>query len=598
MKLRKLPDSLVNRIAAGEVVERPASATKELVENALDAEAKHIDIIIRDGGKTLISVLDDGFGMTADELPLAIERHATSKLPFDDLQDITSFGFRGEALPAIAAVSRMKITSRTHIDSNAWSIMITAGKILDVMPASHTKGTRVEISDLFFATPARLKFLKTERTERNRIQEIVNRLAMANPSVNFSLSENGRDIISLKAKTSDLLDARLSRLGDIMGQDFQNNSIPIDAEREGYRMTGYASLPTLNRRNSAMQFLFVNGRPVRDKLLLGAVRGAYREFLAQNRYPMIVLFLDANPNTIDENVHPAKTEVRFKDDGIVRGLIVGGLRHALSEAGHRASTTVADAALGAARLSLGQSQLLVHTNPSTNFKTPIAPDNHSFATHLPGLDAPLRGPEISSKNTLDENIQNYPLGVARAQLHSTYVVSQTSDGIVIVDQHAAHERLVQEQIKKAMSKDGVMRQGLLIPEIVELKDNARSCLLSRKDELLAFGLSIEAFGDGAIIVRETPALLGEVNVSRLINDLADDLLELGDSISLEERLGDVCATMACHSSVRAGRSLKAEEMNALLREMENTPHSGQCSHGRPTYIELKLADIEHLFGRR
>jgi DNA mismatch repair protein MutL len=593
-----LPETVINRIAAGEVVERPASAVKELVENSIDAGASHIEVTVRDGGQTLISVEDDGRGMTADEMVLAVQRHATSKLPNDDLLYIRSLGFRGEALPSIGAVSRLRITSRTQDSDSAWAISVEGGQVSQPQPAAHPTGTRIEVKDLFFATPARLKFLKAPRTEMNHVTETLQRLAMAHPGIAFNLSDGDRTIFKLSATQGDLIQSRLDRLSAIMGREFADNSIPIDAEREGVRLTGFVGLPTLNRGNAAKQFMFVNGRPVRDKLFYGAVRGAYRDFLASDRYPLIALFLELNSEQVDVNVHPAKTEVRFRDQGIVRGLIVGSLKRALADAGHRASTTVASAALGAVQLGNfpthsgqgGYGHVLPHH---------ASPGMHESATAfhspLPNVDQGLVAPQIGQAV---EEPSNYPLGVARGQVHETYVIAQTGDGLVIVDQHAAHERLVHERIKNALDDQGVHRQGMLIPEVVELDEASADRLIARADELAELGLVIESFGTGAIVVRETPALLGETNIIGLIQDLADDLSEFDEAISLKDRLGDVCATMACHGSIRAGRRLNAQEMNALLREMEATPHSGQCSHGRPTYVELKLADIEKLFGRR
>lgn len=625
--LRRLPETVVNRIAAGEVVERPASAVKELVENAIDAGAGRIDVVIRDGGQTAIIVTDDGCGMTADEISLALERHATSKLPDDDLEAIATLGFRGEALPSLGAVARLTITSRPHQRTGApdnqndadeaWSVTVEGGKQYAPQPAAHPPGTRVEVRDLFYATPARLKFLKTARTEQGQVVEILNRLAMAHPEIAFTLSDGSRTLIKLAAVQRQLGDdadtARLQRLGDIMGRDFAENAMTIDAEREAIRLTGHAGLPTLNRGNAAKQFLFVNGRPVRDRLLMGAVRGAYREFLASDRHPLLALFLDVPSKAVDVNVHPAKTEVRFRDAGLVRGLIVGALKHALAETGHRASTTVAGAALGAFRSGA------LFGGAATGGHGPLpmgggrggygayAPGRYSHMggladvyAPLPDLDAAPQAPmavDAETGEVIEPSIA-YPLGVARAQVHATYVISQTPDGLVIVDQHAAHERLTQEKIKSAMANGGVSRQMLLIPEVVEMEEAAVDRLLARAGELAELGLIIEGFGPGAVAVRETPALLGETDIQGLIRDLADDLAEYGETIALSERIGDVCATMACHGSIRAGRRLNGDEMNRLLREMEATPHSGQCSHGRPTYVELKLADIEKLFGRR
>ena len=595
MTIRRLPETVINRIAAGEVVERPASVVKELVENAIDAGATRIDAVIRYGGQTLIVVSDDGHGMSAEDLTLAVERHATSKLPDDDLLAIESLGFRGEALPAIGAVARLSLTSRANGSDDAWTLSVEGGAIKGPEPAAHPKGTRIEVRDLFFATPARLKFLKTPRTEQTHAVDAVKRLAMAHPEIGFALSDGERDLVKLPPASGD--EASLDRLGRIMGKDFPDNAMAINAEREGIKLSGYAGLPTLNRGNAQMQFLFVNGRPVRDRLLFGALRGAYREFLASERYPLVALFLELPGQAVDVNVHPAKAEVRFRDSGLVRGLIVGALKHALAKAGHRASTTVSNATLGAVRPGGGIS-------PSSGGGAGYASAGlreraNEFYRPLPDLDAPPSAPAGTPMDDQETvNLGDYPLGVARAQVHETYIITQTEDGIVIVDQHAAHERLVQERIKKALDSGGVPRQGMLITEVVELGEGEQGQLLERADELTELGLVIEAFGDGAVVVREIPALLGETDIQGLVRDLADDLAAFDEGLALKQRLGDVCATMACHGSVRAGRRLNGAEMNALLREMETTPHSGQCSHGRPTYVELKLADIEKLFGRR
>jgi DNA mismatch repair protein MutL len=599
MSLRRLPETVVNRIAAGEVIERPASAVKELVENAVDAGATRIDVVVRDGGRTLIAVADDGVGMSGDELDLAVERHATSKLPDDDLEHITTFGFRGEALPSIGAVSRLTLTSRPHGADAAWSIVVEGGRKGAPQPASHPAGTRVEVRDLFYATPARLKFLKTPSTELTHAVEAVNRLAMAHPGVGFHLGDGARTLVKLPAVAGDPGEARLKRLGAIMGRDFADNAVPILAERDGARLTGFAGLPTLNRRNATMQFLFVNGRPVRDRLLYGAVRGGYQNLLASDRHPMLALFLDVPPEALDVNVHPMKTEVRFRDVGLVRGLIVGALKHALAEAGHRASTTVAHAALGAVRPGGGLSWSGSYGGGAPSHRGGLAEETAAFHRPLAGLDAaPTARMEAEDPDIAAEPERDHPLGVARAQLHGTYIVAQTADGIVIVDQHAAHERLTHERISRALADGGVARQGLLIPEVVEIDESAAARVTARAAELAELGLLVEPFGVGAVVVREVPALLGTVDVQGLIRDLADDLAECADALALKDRLGQVCATMACHGSVRAGRRLTADEMNALLRAMEATPHAGQCSHGRPTYVELKLADIERLFGRR
>jgi DNA mismatch repair protein MutL len=596
--LRRLPSNLVNRIAAGEVVERPASAVKELVENAIDAGARRIAVTLKEGGRTFLSVADDGVGMSAEELKLAVERHCTSKLPGDDLGDIRTLGFRGEALPSIASVSRFVITSRPADAESAWSLEIDGGAKGEPKPAAHPPGTRVEVRDLFFATPARLKFLKEPRTESGHVADAMRRLAMAHPAIAFRLESEERTLIDLPAANPSLLhdaDAlRLERLAAIMGREFADNTVAIDANREGFRLTGFAGLPTLNRPTGQHQYLFVNGRPVRDKLLAGAVRGAYQDFLARDRHPMVALFLEAPTGMVDVNVHPAKTEVRFRDAGIVRGLIVGALRTALAAAGHRASTTVSDAALGAFR-------------PHTGYSSPLPMRGGGGVSSIPrGLAeaaaqfmAPLGAPSARVEaEVANGNGAHYPLGVARAQLHETYIVAQTDQGVVIVDQHAAHERLLHERLKDQLEADGVKRQTLLLPEVVDVGEDGARRLAARAAELAEMGLVLEPFGLGAVVVRETPAVLGEVDVQGLVRDLADELAELGDHLSLKEKVEEVCGTLACHTSVRAGRRLSVEEMNALLRQMEATPHSGQCNHGRPTYVELKLADIERLFGRR
>jgi DNA mismatch repair protein MutL len=602
MTIRLLPETVVNRIAAGEVIERPASVVKELVENAIDAGAAHIDVVMDDGGQTLISVSDDGAGMTADELALAVERHATSKLGDEDLFRISTLGFRGEALPSLASVSRFEITSRpVGGDTAAHGLVVEGGAKGTVRPAALGRGTRVVVRDLFYATPARLKFLKQPRTEIGHALDILKRLAMAHPEISFSLSSDGRTAFRCDGGTADLLDARITRLAEIMGREFADNAIEIDAEREGFRLTGFAGLPTYNRGNARMQFAFVNGRPVQDRLFAGAIRGAYAEFLARDRHPVVALFVTAPPELVDVNVHPAKAEVRFRDPGLVRGLIVGALKHALSEAGHRSSTTVAGAVLGAIRPEARgfAPAASYHARPGRGLAEAAAEFYRpapSESGRLAGTDRP--GAAVPRTEADAEPAAEYPLGAARAQLHDNFIIAQTADGLVIVDQHAAHERLVHERIKAAMANGGVQRQGLLIPEVVELDEADADRVADRADELAGLGLVLERFGAGAVVVREVPAMLGAVDAAALVRDLADELAELGTGRALTDRLEAVTASMACHGSVRAGRRLHADEMNALLREMERTPHSGQCSHGRPTYVELKLADIERLFGRR
>lgn len=605
-RIRRLSEGTVNRIAAGEVVERPASVVKELVENALDAGAHAIDIVVAGGGRDLIRVADDGAGMSPDDLALAVERHATSKLLADaegreNLVEIATLGFRGEALPSIGAVARLAIVTRTEEADSAVRLTVEGGNANAPGPAAGTRGTRVEVRDLFFATPARLKFLKSERAETQAVSDVVKRLAMAHADVSFTLTSGERMLLRLPAKGGDLFDGRLERLAAIMGRDFGDNALRIGAEREGVRLTGFAGLPTYNRGTAQAQYLFVNGRPVRDKLLVGAVRGAYADFLARDRHPAVALFVELPAREVDVNVHPAKAEVRFRDAGLVRGLIVGALKHALAEAGHRSSTTVSAAALGAARAAGGGFAPATY-GPGPGLRETarawqgphIAPPQHGLAD-LGGASARVE----PAGETEREDRQDQPLGVARGQLHETYIVAQTNDGIVIVDQHAAHERLVYERMKQAIAAQGVARQILLIPEVVELDDEAAAERLAAcAEELAGLGFVLEPFGAGAVMVREVPSLFGKLDVQSLVHDLADDLAEFGETLSLNERLEHVCGTIACHGSVRAGRRLTAEEMNALLRDMEATPHSGQCNHGRPTYVELKLADIERLFGRR
>ena len=605
MKIRRLPEATVSRIAAGEVIERPSSVIKELVENALDAGAGDIDVVMTAGGRTLIRVGDDGHGMSADDLPVAVERHATSKLNDEDLLDIRTLGFRGEALPSIGSVSRLTIASRPGDAETGFVIAVEGGVVSRPKPAGMAPGTRVEVRDLFYATPARLKFLKSERSENLAAQDVIKRLAMAHPEVGFALSTGeGRGLQYAPCGGGEA--ARLTRLGDVMGREFADNAIEIDALRETVRLTGFAGLPTLNRANAQMQFLFVNGRPVRDKLLLGALRGAYMDFLARNRHPMVALFIDLDPTLVDVNVHPAKAEVRFRDPGLVRGLIVGALKQALDAAGHRASTTVGSATLDALHSTpaprSGPSAGGYGSRPTGYVSSGLAEAAAAFqaplgpAHHLPGIDQPSS--ETADQGPVVEELAALPLGAARAQLHENYIIAQTDDGMVIVDQHAAHERLVYERLKAEQAAAGIARQPLLVPEVVDLDDADVERLGAAVEDLSALGLVLEPFGPGAVVVREVPALLGDTDIKGLVRDLADELAELDQALGLKERLDHVLATVACYGSVRSGRRLKPDEMNALLRQMEETPHSGQCNHGRPTYVELKLADIERLFGRR
>ena len=599
--IRQLDDAAINRIAAGEVVERPASAVKELVENAIDAGAQRITIDIADGGKTLIRVGDDGCGMSAADLPLALSRHATSKIDGSDLLNIHSFGFRGEALPSLGAVGRLSISSRATGQDGA-EITVAGGDMGPVKPAALSKGTVIELRDLFYATPARLKFLRTDRAEAQAITDIIKRLAMAAPSIGFHLRDvsNGgsRSVFRVDPETGDLFDALHRRLAKILGTEFAENALKIDAERDGFHLSGYAALPTFSRGAAVMQYFFVNGRPVRDKLLIGALRGAYADFLSRDRHPAVALFVDCDPHLVDVNVHPAKSEVRFREPGLVRGLIVSALRHALGEAGHRASTTVAGATLGAMRPETPHQPIYQMDRPSAATRNVSyqaqAPESFGFAeAPMPSarIDDPVIEPVQEPQQT------DHPLGAARGQVHENYIIAQTQDGIVIVDQHAAHERLVYERLKHQMAERGVAAQALLIPEIIELSSGDCAMLLELADEFGRFGLGIESFGNGAIAVRETPAILGEVNAKDLILDLLDEISDWGSSQLIQERIEAILSRMACHGSIRSGRRMRAEEMNALLREMEATPHSGQCNHGRPTYVELKLSDIERLFGR-
>jgi DNA mismatch repair protein MutL len=602
--IRRLPSTVVNRIAAGEVVERPASAVKELVENAIDAGAGRIEVTLRGGGRALIAVADDGCGMDIHDLALAVERHATSKLADDDLSRIRTLGFRGEALPSIGSVARLAITSRPAGAAEGWRIRVEGGRAGSPEPAVCPVGTRVEVRDLFYATPARLKFLKAEATETGHAVEVINRLALAHPEVAFGLAGGERTRIRLPPAGGDLLD----RLGRIMGRDFADNAVPIIADREAVRLSGYAGLPTLSRRQQTMQFLVVNGRPVRDKVLYGAVRAAYRDVLAPDRFPMVALFLDLPLDDLDVNVHPMKTEVRFRDPGLVRSLIAGALKHAIGEGGRRVATTAAerllDAAttvpaptLSAADVAAAEAGSVFRSAGSRqgSFARGWAPAGLAEAAAEYRAE-PSSAPETAAGAA--EPGRDHPLGVARAQIHATFIVAETADGLVIVDQHAAHERVVQERLKRAAAAGGIARQGLLIPEVVDLDEAAAARLTRRADELATLGLVIEPFGRGAVVVREVPAALGVVDVRPLVRDLADDLAGLDEAAALDERLNAVCASIACHGSVRAGRRLSIAEMNTLLRDMEAAPRTGQCSHGRPTHVELRLADIERLFGRR
>ena len=598
--IRQLDESAANRIAAGEVVERPASAVKELVENALDAGATRIDIAIAGGGKRLIRVTDDGCGMTAEDLPLALARHATSKIDGSDLLDIRSFGFRGEALPSLGAVGRLTITSRAA-GHEAARIAVAGGRTDPVRPAAANRGTVVELRDLFFATPARLRFLRSDRAETQAIAEVVRRLAMAEPSVALTLTDEdeGRVLFRADAEQGDLFDALSARIGRVMGREFIENAIPLEAERDGLRLTGLAALPTYSRGAAVAQHLFVNTRPVRDKLLTGALRAGYFDVLPQGRHPAAVLFVSCDPQGVDVNVHPAKAEVRFREPDAARGLVVAALRHALAGAGHRASSTGGAATLAAMRPEAGPS---FWRSPAPSpaavaaahaAQAPLAP---ASASPQGFAEAPEATFPAAARIEPVAEAPDAPLGAARAQLHGNWIVAQSRDGIVIVDQHAAHERLVYERLKAQAAQARVPSQALLIPAIVDLGADAERVLAAAGD-LDRLGLVIEPFGPGCVAVRELPAALGQADAAALLRDIADDLAEQGTSDRLQGRLDAVLSSMACHGSVRSGRSLTGDEMNALLREMERTPRAGQCNHGRPTWVELKLADVERLFGR-
>lgn len=627
MAVRQLGEQIINQIAAGEVIERPASVIKELVENAVDAGATQVEIVTAAGGKTLMRVSDDGSGMRREDLQLAIRRHCTSKISDDDLFDIRTLGFRGEALPSIGSVARLAIQTRHKDEDHAWAIAVEGGKEQAPVPAARTKGTQVEVRDLFFATPARLKFLKSDRAEAAAITEIVKRIALAYPEIGFSLSGADRQAQSWPAARGS--DPHLARIAQILGKDFVDNAMEIDAEREGVRLSGFAGLPTHHRGNAQHQFFFVNGRPVKDKLLLSGLRGAYADVLARDRHPVVVLFIDLDPAQVDVNVHPAKADVRFRDAQLVRGLLVGAIKHALVQSGHRSSTSNAAVALDAIRSQPGAAH---YAGPSAGYAPQggFAGQSRTAAEPrwAPDVFRPLEAAEASvagfaeaaRQAPLDqERFSEFavpsadarahdvpvevektalPLGAARAQVHETYIIAQTGDGVVIVDQHAAHERLVYERLKEALAKKEVARQILLIPEIVELPEEDAARLAERAPDLEKVGLSLEAFGPGAIAVRETPAILGDMDIQGLVQNLADELAEWDTADGLKEKLDHVAATMACHGSVRAGRRMRPEEMDALLRDMEATPLSGQCNHGRPTWVELKLSDIEKLFGRK
>jgi DNA mismatch repair protein MutL len=597
MPIRRLDPLLIDRIAAGEVIERPAAAVKELVENALDAGARRIDVALEAGGRSLIRVIDDGGGMSAADLELAVERHATSKIPDGDLTAIATLGFRGEALPSIASVSRLEIRSRARGAKEAFLIRVEDGVKGPAQPCAQPEGTRIEARDLFAATPARLKFLKSERAESQAAGDVVRRLALANPDTRFSFaSETSASFEWPACEPGE--EGRARRARQALGAEFADNCLELNAEREGVRLSGFAGLPTHHRANALAQYFFVNGRAVRDKLLAGALRAAYADYLPRERHPVLALFLECDPREVDVNVHPAKSEVRFRDGGLVRGLIVGALKAALAGALHRAATTGGDGAFAALRpngfAASPQRPLYGNWDWRGSPAAPAGfaePAQSSFADFPPAADV-RAGPAEAGADPAT------PLGAARAQVHDSYVIAQTPDGIVIVDQHAAHERIVYERLKRQRAENGVARQILLSPLVVDLEPDAAALLVERADQLKDLGLVVEGFGPGAVLVREAPALIDGADLKALIADLANDISAEDGALSLERRLDHRLATIACHHSVRAGRRLRPEEMNALLREMERTPAAGQCNHGRPTYVELKLADIERLFGRR
>lgn len=613
-QIRRLPTTLVNQIAAGEVIERPASVVKELVENALDAGANDIELALENGGATLIRVRDNGRGMGPEDIRLAVERHATSKLPDDDLLAIHFMGFRGEALPSIGSIARLTITSKQRGSNDAYSLSVEGGDVGEVMPASLGEGTLVEVRDLFYAIPARLKFMKSARTEITNAIDIIERLAMAHPDVRFRISHDGRLLRDFAALTQDWVSAAPERLEKILGAGFAANTALVHGEREGIRVTGFAGLPTFNKSTSQQQYLFVNRRPVRDRLLLGVIRAAYMDYLARDRHPVAVLFLDVPTSEVDVNVHPAKAEVRFRDSQLVRGLLLGSLKAAIGATSQRASTTVAEQAMHAFKVEGGLAPLTNGSGWNRTQGVIAEPDlqrfsGNPYAVPTPGFAVPdatlwrnealpmqarTQAPGAETVAAQSE----LPLGAAVAQLHHTYIVAQTKEGLVVVDQHAAHERIMYEKFKAEMSSNGVSRQILLLPEVVELSDAQAARLLARTEEWAKLGLILEGFGDTTVLVREVPSILGDSDVAGLVRDLADDLSLYAEGLALADKLESILSTMACHGSVRAGRPMRIDEMNALLRQMEATPFSGQCNHGRPTYVSLAKGDIEKLFGRR
>ena len=616
MPIRVLPSNLVNQIAAGEVIERPASVVKELVENAIDAGADKIEITLIGGGKNLITVSDNGKGISPEELPLAVERHATSKLPDNDLFNINFLGFRGEALPSIASVAKMTISSRQKGADSGWQISVNGGDKGEVRPAAMALGTKIEVRDLFYTTPARLKFMKSDSSEAAQCVDMIQRIALANPQISFYLESDGKKKVALNACQGELFDCRQRRVADVMGGEFEENSVAIDAHNDFCRISGFIGVPTYNKANSLSEFLFVNNRPVRDKLILGAIKGAYQDMMTSGRYPACAVFIEVEPMYVDVNVHPTKAEVRFYDNGAIRGLLVGSIRHALSFGGQKSAETGGLEHLLQRTIEGEETELAPQSAENYMLREPAAgfaatPFNHvhSFVggnrgkstvstMSIPALESKfsVRVAEKPAPETLDEVGE---LGLAKAQFHNTYIISQTEDSIVIIDQHAAHERITMERMKQSMAKhEQVQTQMLLLPEVVDLSLSEKENILEYAPQLAQLGLRLEEFGTSAVLVREIPALLGETDVKKLVRDMAAEISEWGSEYALSDKIHHICATIACHGSVRAGRSLNIEEMNRLLRDMEKTEHSGQCNHGRPTYVKIKLADIEKLFERR
>lgn len=610
MTIKILSNSTINKIAAGEVIERPASVVKELVENSIDSGSTEIDIILECAGKNLIVIKDNGKGMSKDELELAIQRHATSKLDEDDLLNINSFGFRGEALPSIGAISKFKITSQKPDSENAYTLSINGGTIEPTKIANGNVGTIIEVRDLFFATPARLKFLRTDRTELTAITNCVKKIALAHPEISFTLTHDERELLKVRKQSGP--DSIKNRISEIMGKEFIENATEISFERDGIAIYGYTSLPTYNRAASDEQHLFINNRPVKDKILNIALKVAYQDYLARDRHPVSVLFLSVNPEKVDVNVHPAKSEVRFHDPNMIRGMVVSSIKDALNNSSDRVSTTPSAAAINYMRSTQTNSGFRENSTNQGRFSIPSSRQNTSspsVRTDYAMAQAPQvtqRLVESSPQSIVEQDSHNspqdstdFPLGAAKAQLHSTYIISQSSDSIIITDQHAAHERIGYEKIKEQIDKNGLIKQRLLIPEIVELSDESKAEILNENRTALAkLGLTIEKFGEKSIIVSEIPSLVGDINVRNLVSDLADHFTSLGENIALTELIEHITETYACHYAIRAGRKLNASEMNELLRQMESTPFSGQCNHGRQTYVELKLKDIEKLFGRK